>query len=425
MSFGFGLGFPRTLPFAGGPSLNFQFAGATTLDPLITFTRASSATYFDSAGVLQSAAINAPRLDYNPATLAARGLLIEEQRTNSIRNNTMQGAVAGTPGTLPTNWFTFTVLTGLTSQVVGTGTENGITYIDFRLSGTPSSAGTYLFGPEQSTAVAASNGQNWTTSSYVKLASGSLTGVSFELVVTERSAGGELARSSQAFTPTSATLSSQRITVTRTNNNASTAFELPFVQFNLTGAAIDITLRIGLPQLEQGAFATSVIPTTTTALTRNADVASVNTLTPWFNSVQGTIFAEFLRSTTPAASTFPQFVNIDDGTINNRLALFTNSSRSLSAQVAIGGVFTSLTTGQTWTEGTTAKLALAYQALNHAASANGSSPVSNTAVNVPSGLTALRLGEQASSGAAMNGWLRRITYYPRRLSNAELQSITA
>ncbi len=39
---------------------------------IITFTRASTATYFDSTGTLQSAAIDSPRLDYNPSTLAAQ-----------------------------------------------------------------------------------------------------------------------------------------------------------------------------------------------------------------------------------------------------------------------------------------------------------------------------------------------------------------
>lgn len=55
-----------------------------TFSQIITFTRASTATYFDSAGVLQSAAIDTPRFDYDPATLAARGFLIEEARTNLL-----------------------------------------------------------------------------------------------------------------------------------------------------------------------------------------------------------------------------------------------------------------------------------------------------------------------------------------------------
>lgn len=51
---------------------------------IITFTRASSGTYFDSAGVMQTATTNVPRFDYDPATLAAKGLLIEPAATNLL-----------------------------------------------------------------------------------------------------------------------------------------------------------------------------------------------------------------------------------------------------------------------------------------------------------------------------------------------------
>ncbi len=71
----------------GGPSLGLDFMMPGVLDPRITFTRASTATYFNSAGVMQTAAVNAPRWDYDPATLALRGLLIEEARTNVVLNS--------------------------------------------------------------------------------------------------------------------------------------------------------------------------------------------------------------------------------------------------------------------------------------------------------------------------------------------------
>lgn len=56
--------------------------------------------------MLQTSASNGLRTDYNPSTLALMGLLCEAATTNEVRNNTMQSAAAGTPGTMPTNWTT-------------------------------------------------------------------------------------------------------------------------------------------------------------------------------------------------------------------------------------------------------------------------------------------------------------------------------
>jgi hypothetical protein len=61
------------------------------LDSIITFTRSTTATFVGSNGLIQSAAINVPRFDYDPVTLAPRGLLIEGQRTNLLLNSDILG----------------------------------------------------------------------------------------------------------------------------------------------------------------------------------------------------------------------------------------------------------------------------------------------------------------------------------------------
>ncbi len=66
------------------PSLDLNFAQTKRLDPRVTFSRASSGTYFDANGVLQSAATNVARFDHNPTTGESLGLLVEEARTNLI-----------------------------------------------------------------------------------------------------------------------------------------------------------------------------------------------------------------------------------------------------------------------------------------------------------------------------------------------------
>ena len=75
---------PTTPP---GATLSLNFMTPGTLDPRITFTRASAATYIDATGTMQTAAINAPRWDYDPVSLQLRGLLLEDQRTNLLLNS--------------------------------------------------------------------------------------------------------------------------------------------------------------------------------------------------------------------------------------------------------------------------------------------------------------------------------------------------
>ena len=67
-----------TLP--PGVSLNLSFMTPGALDPGVTFSRASTATYTDATGTIQTAGVNAPRWDYSGGGL--NGLLIEEARTN-------------------------------------------------------------------------------------------------------------------------------------------------------------------------------------------------------------------------------------------------------------------------------------------------------------------------------------------------------
>ena len=397
-----------------------------TFSQIITFTRASTATYFDSAGVLQSAAIDAPRFDYDPSTLAAQGLLIEEARTNSIRNNTMVGAVAGTPGTPPTNWDIVVSGTGITQQIVGTGTEDGITYIDVKFSGTGSGTPVPQIRPETTTQIVAASGQTWSSSYYLRIVGGSTTGCTgtFQQIWQERDATGVALNTVTVgiADPTTAALRTQRSVLTRTLTDAGTARLTNRVQWSFTnGVAVDITLRIGLPQLELGAFATSVIPTINAfalGVTRNADVASVNTLSPWFNASAGTLFAEWYVGLNRSQQVFG-IVTAGDGVrlnkngLNNYVFVVRDPTNRDMAIVPVPAL----------TEGQIIKVAGAYATNDVAMSAGGQTPVSGGVYTPPTPNLAF-IGGALSAGATFTGHIRRITYYPRRLSNAELQTIT-
>ncbi len=396
----------------------------SSLDSRVTFTRGSTATFVNSSGVITTAAANVPRFDHNPSTLQPLGLLIEEARTNSIRNNTMQGAVAGTPGTVPTNWVISTASGNLTSrEIVGIGTENGIAYVDVRF--VASGAVSASIYPESPTGVAALNAQTWTTAFYVKLTSGSLTNVTVQTSIVENDSGGNFlaGANGSAFVPTSAALATQRFTQTRTNTNASTAFEWSRVLVTFSGAG-DVTLRIGLPQLELGAFATSVIPTTTTALTRNADVASMTgtNFSSWYNASEGTFVAE----TTVAAPRTTDFnvLRVDDGTSSNRAQVGSGSSATLfNGFLVTSGALQGNNTVSVSPLGTK-KVAFAFTANNSVTVAAGTAGSTDTTVTVPSGINRLLFGRD-DAASYLNGTISRIAYYPTRLPNSTLQALTA
>lgn len=417
-------------PDTGTAVTVYIWGAQTNRYPILNGITSSLSTYYPTT----TTAYYGPRFDYSPSTLAAQGLLIEESRTNSIRNNTMQGAVAGTPGTLPSIsgtpvWSTFTTLTGLTREVVGTGIENGITYIDIRVSGTPSAAGSYGIYFETNTGISASNGQTWAQTAYLKLQAGSLTGIpTLYIQQDERSSVGYLrTNASSPLTITSAALATQRYGFTATLTGGVTVANLiPYILFNLSGVAIDITLRIGLPQLELGAFATSVIPTTVAQVTRNPDVASVNTLSPWFNSTAGTIYAEFVL-TQPAAGANQFLARFSDNSYNNSIADNVTGGGFAQLATASGGVFDgTASTAVAVSANTVTKFAGAYASDDLAACKDSGTVAVDPSATIPSGLTRFDLGsDHAGANRIKAGYLRRITYYPRRLSNAELVSITS
>jgi hypothetical protein len=407
------------------PTLSFDFVNAGVLDPSVTFTRPTNATYFDETGILRVANPNTPRFDYNPSTLVAQGLLIEESRTNSIRNNTMQGAVAGTPGTNPTNWIVGATADGLTKEIVGTGTQNGITYVDIRWSGT-SGAGssTTLATFETNNQIAALNTQTWAGSSFIALVGGTLTNVSLlELRIRYLDSGGSVLQQG-GVSVSSATATLQRFSTAQTAANASIAFvNLSVLGDFVNSSAVDFTLRIGLPQLEQGAFATSVIPTTTTALTRSADVATVNTLSPWFNASAGTLYAEAQYPFAAASGLNSGFAEIDNGTFDEVVAIYVTPGGNSSFVVRDNNVTQATVTVSGMTANTVIKIAGAYAVNDFQQATNGTLGVADTSGSLPT-VTRLALGDIAV-GQKLNGYLRRITYYPLRLSNAQLQNLTA
>lgn len=229
-------------------------------------TRASKAWAFNSSLVLTEYAPFALRRAWDPATREEIGVLLEPASANFCANPRFEGAAAGTPGTAPTGWSGFTSSGGgLTRQIVGTGDEDGIPYIDVRYSGTNSSGSTAFITLRNmtTTEVAAAQNQTWTYSHFVRLVAGGLSGLTFRTLVSERDAGGAVIGNTGSTTaPTSAALRTQRMAATRTLSSASAAAVVGSLQVDVpNAAAIDFTIRLGAPQLEMlGWASTPILP---------------------------------------------------------------------------------------------------------------------------------------------------------------------
>lgn len=242
---------------------------------MYVWSRGTPATYFDATGALQTAPVDARREGYDPVTLAFLGAIDEDFAINYIRNNTMQGAVAGTPGTAPTNW-TVPTAGGWTVSIIGTGVESGISYIDIEFSTASATQANEVISFEPGGIIDASPGDVWTESVFLAVIGGSLTGVSsVHLTQSEKTAaGGQLQFDSGPNVKNSLTGTLQPFAFTTTLTNASTGGVQPQLFVATTfGGAFDVTLRIGMPQMELGGAATSVIATSGNIGIRAPDIA--------------------------------------------------------------------------------------------------------------------------------------------------------
>lgn len=412
------------------PTLNLDFAKTKALDSRITFTRlmtgASVATYVGADGLIKTAGNNVPRFDHNPATGESLGLLVEEPRTNAL---TYSQAFSTAPWTLTGGTLT------ANSTIAPDGTTTAFTLKEDSTTG--SHHVNYII----------TQALNNTFSIYAKLASGTRTlyinnggrQSAFTLsgsgsVVLE---GGSGTTGSASITPLtngwyrcSVVLSGGAVQTNQVIVGLSQAIA-GSTYGNLYAGDNTSSIYIWGAQLEAGSFPTSYIPTSGSTVTRGADVASMTgtNFSSWYRQDEGTFLMEEASSQSPAANT-------------HRLEIYRNGAANTDAVVFVSGYSTEgtrlvgraggsntsldLNVNNTWTN-TAGKSAFAIKT-NDCSIVRGSSSGTDAASTFPQNLDALGFGAPSntfqSNSVGMNT-IARITYWPVRLPNAQLQTLTA
>ncbi len=325
----------------------------------------------------------------------------------------MVGAVAGSPGTLPTNW---TINTGVTQTIVGSGVENGLPYLDIRFNGTASTS-LILLSSESTSGIAASNGQTWTNYFYFKAIASPLPPISYNVHTIQRASGTNIGSFNLPFTPTS-TLA--RYTQTVTTNQATITHIQPFFFASVTsGQTYDFTIRIAAPQMELGAYATTWVPTTTAAVTRLADSASKTGVSSLIGQTEGTIFIEINKTQNGY-----NYYSISDGTNNNWIfvGLDADSPNLIRAYVrTVTGITADIKSGVI--ANGTVKMAIAYKLNDVVLYVNGTQIGTDTSAAMPTGLSGIYLTGNVSSTTVTNA-VNQAALFPTRLTNAQLAELT-
>ena len=387
-----------------------------------TVTRNTTATRLNDAGVIESVASGIPRLDYSVSgfVTGCPALLVEPAATNEIRNNSNTNAVTGTPGTLPTNWTE--TLAGLTRSVIALGAENGVQYIDIRLSGT-ANATEALINFESPTQTVASNGQVWTNSCFLKSISAPAPYTGLRLSTVERTSGGIFVASGNSPDLT-LTSTLNRFSFTRTLSGGGTVARVQSrISFGLvSGTAYNFTVRIGYPQMELGSVATSVIPTTAGTGSRSADVISVTgAVSGSIGQTEGTVYMEVA-----VYSANKELLSISSGGVNGEaIRIQTNSDGKLGAialvsnsQVITTSSINALNFGQFY------KVAFAYKLNDYTLYIDGVvQTLTDVTGGVPVNMNKLAFARPNDS-FIQDQRVRAAALYTTRLTNAELATLT-
>jgi len=391
-------------------------------------TRATTATRFNSAGLIEVVASGVPRLDYytSGGTAGCPALLVEPSGSNlalqsenftTTWSSTSLNITSGF--TSPTNsnlgaLIEATANTGRIRQTFAAGLTSGVTstFSLFAKLGTQSSGVTLVFQEGNATSYASGVCQSFRLDTGAVGTSGTLgAGFTFIRSGIENYGNGWYRCSltvQLSYTPSSANL-----TIRPTST----------VTANLPATSSGDTCYIFGAQLETGSIATSYIPTTTTTATRNADNISLSgAVSGCIGQTEGTIYAEVDAVNW---TNLGRIFVVSDGTTLNAISILFNTSSRFRLIIDTGGGSAQADVSSSSLSNGVHKIAVAYANNDIAFFVDGVLVGTDTSATIPA-CSQIFLGKIGTSSSTnfMNDHIRAAALYTTRLTNAQLQALT-
>lgn len=393
-------------------------------------SRASTATYIDSNGVLQTAASGVARsaaYDYDAdGVLRPIGLLLESSATNLVYPSTLTSGGSG-----------FTVTANYAASPDGTTNATRFVWSSF--------ANAYAYA----SSITNTSGLAYTASVFLKPTSGSQV---ISLFMGRSDSNSKVMLSINLTTlACTATVSNSgtntitgvnysvkkanngfyRFSLTATHSEAMTALTAGLVANSSTDSASGDILQYGL-QLEAGSYATSYIQTTSAQVTRADDtsssaqvtrsydyaIVSGSNFTQWCKQYEGSLKVDMETIGTSGSKTIGAWMYIPSSVgfigINNWSAT--------NIEIRTEGYTIQDVTSTSLTSRTIA--AMSYQTNSSKKAVNGTILAEDTSCIIPY-VNQLKIGWNGVSNQCALGHIRSVKYYPKALSATELQAMTS
>lgn len=388
------------------PSLNLNFANSKALDGRITFTRNSVGTYVGANGLIKTASINAPRFDHDPATGESLGLLIEEQRTNYVGALGIDSDI-GRFGNAPGSTSYTTAPTGENTAIIPIPNANADRFESYI---------------SLSDAVA---GEVWTFSWHEK-------NIAYPNAEPVANPSGHVNLTSVTSPQLIATYPNgwKRWSVRATVVTTGSEIRFRYYFGAQIGVGNDNIAAFWGHQAEKGSFATSYIKSLGNITTRAVDAPLItgSNFSNFYNSQEGSAICSFDLLTEPSSSVSGgnnRIFVFNDGTTNNDIDVFRSAASALDRCI-IRNSGDNGSLSLSYNNSLTGTVAITYQnteatLLNDSGSSNSDSFGGLSGINrlVFGDYTGIYEGERV-----LNGHINKFSYYPKRLTNAQLQLLT-
>jgi hypothetical protein len=410
------------------PTLNLDFAKTKSLDPRITFTRATTATRVNEFGLIETVASGVPRFDHDPTTLESLGLLIEEARTNILTYSQQFDDVAWTKNEVVVTANAGTAPDGtLTAQKI---TEDNLSTNGY-VAQTPTLANASIYSFSVFAKAAGKTEVNlYHTGNRFAFAQNVVFNLSNGTIAsTAGGASGVIKAYPDGW------YKCTMVTIA-TNASGTQSTRIYPGSTTDTGNGTDGVLIWGA-DYQLGAFPTSYIPTVASSVTRNQDQASISSanITPLWSSIGNTIVQES-SYTSQASKIVTTGVSVYVSGNNRIRILDSDGSRTSTVSGRVEGdtstrnstpVFYNSTANTVYTN----KAAFFVNTGEYPGGViNGGFLSQNTTGNtglpigVPNFYFGTLSGSESSAEGALNGYFKNLKLYPKRLTNAELQAVS-